>query len=166
MRMHHESKNAYYKLIDKPEIADKILEEFGLRGEHMHIINGHVPVRRISGESPVKCNGKVIVIDGGFSKTYQSKTGIAGYTLTFNSYGLTLSAHEPFVSSEEAVRKEMDIVSKQEAVEYMDKRVLVGDTDDGKKMHIRIDELKELIHLYQTGELAERDNFRGRQDIR
>ena len=163
--MHHESKNAYYKLIDKPEIADKILKEFGLEGESVHIINGHVPVRRIAGERPVKSNGKVIVIDGGFSKTYQSKTGIAGYTLTYNSYGLTLSAHEPFVSSEEAVKKEMDIVSKQDAVEYLDRRVLVGDTDAGKKMHRRIEELKELINLYRTGELPERDHHRRRTDL-
>lgn len=160
--MHHESKNAYYKLIDKPEIADKILKEFGLEGDRVHIINGHVPVRRLSGESPLKSGGKVIVIDGGFSKTYQRKTGIAGYTLTYNSYGLTLSAHEPFVSAEEAVRKEMDIVSKQDAVEYMDKRMLVGDTDAGKKMSRRTEELKELIRLYQSGELAERDSFRRR----
>lgn len=165
-KMHHESKNPYYKLIDQPETADKILKEFGLEGESVHIINGHVPVRRISGESPVKSNGKVIVIDGGFSKTYQSKTGIAGYTLTYNSYGLTLSAHEPFVSSEEAIRKEMDIVSRQEAVEYMDRRVLVGDTDFGKRMDRRIADLKELIHLYQSGELAERDHFRRRMDLR
>ena len=160
--MHHESKNAYYKLIDKPEIAEKILKEFGLEGPQVHIINGHVPVRRIAGESPVKSGGKVIVIDGGFSKTYQSKTGIAGYTLTYNSYGLTLSAHEPFVSSEEAVRKEMDIVSKQEAVEYMDHRMLVGDTDWGRKMSHRIEELKELIRLYQSGEIVERDALRTR----
>ena len=158
--MHHESKNAYYKLIDKPETAEKILKEFGLEGDRVHIINGHVPVRRLSGESPVKSGGKVIVIDGGFSKSYQSKTGIAGYTLTYNSYGLTLSAHEPFVSTEEAIRKEMDIVSKQDAVEYMDRRMLVGDTDFGKKMSQRIEELKVLIRLYQSGELAERDSFR------
>ena len=158
-KMHHESKNAYYKLIDKPSTAEKILKEFGLEGDSVHIINGHVPVRLIAGESPVKSEGKIIVIDGGFSKTYQSKTGIAGYTLTYNSYGLTLSAHEPFVSSEEAVKKEMDIVSKREIVESVDKRILVGDTDFGKKMTQRIEELKVLIRLYQSGELAERDSF-------
>lgn len=159
-KLHHESKNAYYKVIDKPEVANKILKEFGLEGEKVHIINGHVPVRLLEGESPVKSNGKVIVIDGGFSKTYQSKTGIAGYTLTYNSYGLTLSAHEPFVSADEAVRKEMDIVSKREVIEYSDKRVLVGDTDYGKKMMRRIEELKEVIRLYQSGALAERDSIR------
>lgn len=164
-KLHHESKNDYYRLIDKPKIADKILEEFGLKGENIHIINGHVPVRLKDGESPVKSDGKVIVIDGGFSKTYQRKTGIAGYTLTYNSYGLTLSAHEPFVSADEAVRKEMDIVSKREVVEYTDKRVLVGDTDHGKKMEHRIEELKELIRLYQSGELAERDPLRKKSDL-
>jgi len=164
-KLHHESKNDYYRLIDKPEIANKILKEFGLKGQHVHIINGHVPVRLKDGESPVKSNGKVIVLDGGFSKTYQSKTGIAGYTLTYNSYGLTLSAHEPFVSADEAVRKEMDIVSKREVVEYTDKRVLVGDTDYGKKMERRIEELKELIRLYQSGGLAERDPLRRKGDL-
>jgi len=158
-KLQHESKNAYYKLIDEPEIAEKILKEFDLEGENVHIINGHVPVRLKDGESPVKCKGKVIVIDGGFSKTYQSKTGIAGYTLTYNSYGLTLSAHEPFVSADEAVKKEMDIVSKREIVEYSGRRVLVGDTDSGKRMLHRIVELKELIRLYQSGGIPERDTF-------
>ena len=116
-KMHHESKNAYYHLLDKTETADKILNEFGLKDGRVHIINGHVPVERMAGESPVKCNGKLILIDGGFSKTYRRKTGIAGYTLTYNSYGLTLSAHEPFDFSDSAVRDELDIVSHQEAVE-------------------------------------------------
>ena len=155
--MHHESKNAYYHLFDKEETADNILKEFGLTGDFIHIINGHVPVERIAGENPVKCNGKLILIDGGFSKTYRRKTGIAGYTLTYNSYGLTLSAHEPFDWSNEAVRDELDIVSHQEAVEYRDKRILVGDTDVGKRMMIRIEELKKLIQAYQDGEIAERD---------
>ena len=156
-KMHHESKNAYYHLLDKTETADKILHEFGLKDGRVHIINGHVPVERMAGESPVKCNGKLILIDGGFSTTYRRKTGIAVYTLTYNSYGLTLSSHEPFDFSDSAVRDELDIVSHQEAVEYMDKRILVGDTDYGKRMMIRIDELKELIRAYQSGEIAERD---------
>ena len=139
--MHHESKNAYYHLFDKEETADNILKEFGLTGDFVHIINGHVPVERIAG----------------FSKAYRKVTGIAGYTLTYNSYGLTLSAHEPFDWSNEAVRDELDIVSHQEAVEYRDKRILVGDTDVGKRMMIRIEELKKLIQAYQDGEIAERD---------
>ena len=161
-KLHHESKNDYYRIIDKPEVANKILKEFGLEGEKVHIINGHVPVRLKDGESPVKSKGKVIVIDGGFSKTYRSKTGIAGYTLTYNSYGITLSAHEPFVSADEAVRNEMDIVSKFQVIEYSGSRVLVGDTDYGKKMQRRINDLKELIQLYQSGELAERDSLQKR----
>ena len=159
-KMHHESKNAYYHLFDKPETADKILHEFGLKDGRVHIINGHVPVKRMAGESPVKCNGKLILIDGGFSKTYRRKTGIAGYTLTYNSYGLTLSAHEPFDFSDSAVRDELDIVSHQEAVEYADRRILVGDTDYGKRMMSRIEELKELIRAYQSGEIAELDEGR------
>lgn len=152
-----ETKNCYYELINKPEIADKILAEFGLSGENCHIINGHVPVHRMRGESPVKCNGKVIVIDGGFSKAYRSRTGIAGYTLIFNSYGLTLTAHEPFESPETAVREERDIVSKREAVEYMDKRILVGDTDVGEKIRLKINDLKMLISAYRSGEIVEKD---------
>ena len=155
--MKHETKNPYYKLIEQPEIADAILAEFGLSGESVHIINGHVPVRKIAGESPVKCNGKVIIIDGGFSKTLHSKTGIAGYTLTSNSYGLSLTAHQPFESAENAIRDELDIVSKREVVEYAGRRILVGDTDDGKRMQARIDDIKELIKAYQSGEIAERD---------
>ena len=154
-----EEKNPYYQMIDKTEIADKILVEFGLSGDRVHIINGHVPVHRMRGESPVKAEGKVIVIDGGFSKTYRRRTGIAGYTLIYNSYGLTLTAHEPFVSRETAIREEIDIVSKREAVEYMDKRILVGDTDDGTKMRERIKDIKRLIEAYQSGEIAEKDEF-------
>ena len=152
-----EVKNCYYELINKPEIADKILSEFGLSGDRAHIINGHVPVHRMKGERPVKCNGKVIVIDGGFSKAYRSRTGIAGYTLIYNSYGLTLTAHEPFESPETAVRDERDIVSKREAVEFMDKRILVGDTDSGEKIRRKIDDLKMLISAYRSGELIEKD---------
>lgn len=153
-----ETNNAYYVLIEKPEISKKILTEFGLSGKHVHIVNGHVPVRAKEGEKPVKSRGKVIVIDGGFSKTYQRETGIAGYTLTYNSHGLTLSAHEPFVSADEAVQKELDMVSKFRVIEYADGRVTVGDTDYGKKMERRIKDLKALIQLYQSGEMSERDS--------
>lgn len=154
-----EIKNPYYQMNDQKEVADRILEEFGLSGERVHIINGHVPVHRMRGESPVKAEGKVIVIDGGFSKAYRRRTGIAGYTLIYNSYGLTLTAHEPFVSRETAIREEIDIVSKREAVEYMDKRILVGDTDEGTKMRERIKDIRRLIEAYQSGEIAERDEY-------
>ena len=153
-----EKKNYYYDYINKPETADMILREFGLHDNINHIINGHVPVHRLRGESPVKSNGKVIVIDGGFSKAYRRRTGIAGYTLIYNSYGLTLTAHEPFESPETAVRDERDIVSKREAVEMMDKRILVGDTDIGFKMKEKIADLKLLIAAYRSGEIAEKDN--------
>lgn len=153
-----ETKNCYYDLINDPAVADRILAEFGLSGERAHIINGHVPVHRMRGESPVKGDGKVIVIDGGFSKAYRRRTGIAGYTLIFNSYGLTLTAHEPFDSPETAVRDERDIVSKREAVEFMDRRILVGDTDAGEKIRRKIDDLKLLIDAYRSGEIIEKDS--------
>lgn len=153
-----EIKDPYYRLIDKAETSDKILEEFGLTGQYIHIINGHVPVHQKEGESPVKSGGKLIVIDGGFSKPYQKETGIAGYTLIFNSYGLTLTAHEPFVSSEKAVKEEMDIVSKRVAVELMPERMHVGDTDNGKRIMEKIEELKELIKAYRIGEIIEKSS--------
>ncbi len=153
-----EEKNSYYNRLNCRETADKILKEFGLEGEKVHIINGHVPVKLKSGESPVKCDGKMIVIDGGFSKTYRGTTGIAGYTLISNSYGLTLTAHEPFESKELAIEEEIDIVSKREIVVSNERRTLVGDTDNGKKMRQRIQELKELIDAYRTGLIPENTN--------
>ena len=151
-----EEKNAYYRLIEEPETADMILKQFGLEGEGVHIINGHVPIHQKSGESPVKCGGKVLIIDGGFSRAYHKETGIAGYTLIYNSYGLTLTAHEPFESAKAAILAEKDIVSKRVAVEYRQKRQLVGDTDNGRRIKERIAELKELIHAYRTAEIKEK----------
>ena len=132
------------------------LREFGLDPEKGHIINGHVPVHQSEGESPVKCNGKVLVIDGGFSRPYQKVTGIAGYTLVYNSYGLILSAHEPFTSAEEAVAKEQDIVSNRVAVHYNNKRTLVGDTDTGAALKERIGELIQLLEAYRKGIIKEK----------
>lgn len=154
---HLEKKNAYYRFLEESSTAERILEAFGLEGEDAHIINGHVPVHQSSGESPVKCGGKVLIIDGGFSKAYHKETGIAGYTLIYNSYGMTLTAHEPFESAETAVHEEKDIVSRQVAVKYTDRRQLVGDTDNGNKMKERIAELKELIRAYREGELKEKE---------
>lgn len=154
-----EIKNDYYGLLDKKETAEVILAQFGLTGEDSHIINGHVPVHQNAGESPIRCEGKLLIIDGGFSKAYHKETGIAGYTLTYNSYGLTLSAHEPFQSAEAAILEEQDIVSRQVAVQYHMNRKLVGDTDNGKQIQERISELKELIEAYRTAQIKERGSY-------
>ena len=153
---HVEKKNPYYKLLEDGTVIDNILKEFGLQGDDVHIINGHVPVQQKAGESPVKCNGKVLVIDGRFSRAYQKKTGIAGYTLIYNSYGLLLAAHDPFTSAEEAVEKEEDIHSKQVAVKLTERRRLVGDTDTGLVLRERIQELKALLEAYRSGMIIEK----------
>ena len=153
---HKETKGAYYHLLENEEVVDGMLREFGLDPETGHIINGHVPVHQGDGESPVKCNGKVIVIDGGFCKAYQKVTGIAGYTLIYNSYGLVLTAHEPFTSKEDAVSKESDIVSNRVSVHYTSKRRLVGDTDTGKALKERIGELMQLLDAYRKGIIKEK----------
>lgn len=153
---HKEKKNAYYRLLEQEEVVNAMLEEFGLDPKDSHIINGHVPVHQSEGESPVKCDGKVLVIDGGFSKAYRKVTGIAGYTLIYNSYGLILSAHEPFTSADAAVSKEKDIVSNQVAVRYTSKRRLVGDTDNGTALKERIGELKQLLVAYRRGIIKEK----------
>ena len=153
---HEEKKNAYYRLWENEEVVDNMLREFGLDPEKGHIINGHVPVHQSEGESPVKCNGKVIVIDGGFSKAYRKVTGIAGYTLIYNSYGLNLTAHEPFTSKADAVAKETDIVSNRVAVSYMSRRQLVGDTDTGHALKERIQELIQLLDAYRKGTIKEK----------
>lgn len=155
---HQELKNAYYQLLEKKETAEKILKEFGLEGEEARIINGHVPVHQKEGESPVKCEGKLLIIDGGFSRVYHRETGIAGYTLIYNSYGMSLAAHEPFETTEIAIQEEKDIVSHQIAVNYSHKRQTVGDTDNGKQLLKKIGELKELIGAYRSGTIKERGN--------
>ncbi len=153
---HKEKKNPYYAFLENEEVANAILEEFGLGYQYTHIINGHVPVLQRKGESPIKCNGKVLVIDGGFSKAYQKQTGIAGYTLIFNSYGLILAAHEPFVTAEEAITQETDIHSDSIMVERRPERLCVGDTDDGKKLKERIADLRELLKAYRSGLIIEK----------
>lgn len=153
---HKEKKNAYYRLLEREDVVIAMLEEFGLDPREGHIINGHVPVHQSDGESPVKCNGKVIVIDGGFSKAYRKVTGIAGYTLIYNSYGLSLSAHEPFTSAEAAVLQENDIVSNKVAVSSTSRRRLVGDTDTGAALKERIAELRRLLEAYRQGMIKEK----------
>lgn len=152
---HKEKKGAYYRLLENEEVVDRMLKEFGLDPLKSHIINGHVPVHQSEGESPVKCGGKIIVIDGGLCTAYQKVTGIAGYTLIYNSYGLFLAAHEPFTSAEEAVSKGKDIVSSQMAVHYSSKRRLVGDTDNGRALRERIQELESLLDAYRKGTIKE-----------
>lgn len=153
---HKETKNPYYSLLEKEEVAVAILEEFGLSHQYCHIINGHVPVLQRKGESPIKCNGKVLVIDGGFSKAYQKQTGIAGYTLIFNSYGLILAAHEPFTTVDDAINLEIDIHSDSMMVELRPMRLSVGDTDEGKRLKERIEELKQLLEAYRSGLIIEK----------
>ena len=152
---HKEIKNPYYRLLEEERVVDQIFYEFGLDPKKGHIINGHVPVHQSEGENPVKCGGKVIVIDGGMSKAYHHVTGIAGYTLVYNSYGLVLTAHEPFTSAEEAVAKEKDIVSNRVAVRYNSQRQYVADTDKGKAIRERIAELKQLLDAYRSGAIKE-----------
>ncbi len=153
---HKEVKNPYYTYMEKEETVNQILEEFGLDTKDSHIINGHMPVKVSKGETPVKCNGKLLIIDGGFSKAYQKVTGIAGYTLVYNSYGLMLVAHEPFVSVEEAVVKETDIHSVSMVVERTTKRLRVADTDAGKELEASIRDLEKLVAAYRAGEIREK----------
>lgn len=150
-----EGKDYYYKLLEEEEIVNRILEEFDMDIDGSHIINGHMPVELKKGESPIRCNGKVLIIDGGFSKAYQAKTGIAGYTLIYNSYGLRLVSHEAFSSREEAIAKESDIHSDTLIVERVNKRRFVKDTDIGKEIKSRIEGLEELLEAYRNGLIKE-----------
>lgn len=150
-----EQKNSYYQLLEKEETINSILQEFGLDTRDAHIINGHVPVEQIHGESPIKCGGKLLVIDGGFSKAYQKKTGIAGYTLVCNSRGLRLVAHEPFESAKAAIINESDIFSDSIEVETFRRRKLVADTDIGREIQENIYYLEELLEAYRDGNLME-----------
>lgn len=153
---HHEEKGWYYHLRDDEKICDMILDSFNVIGEHRHIINGHVPVKVGSGENPVKANGKLMVIDGGFSKAYHDTTGIAGYTLVYHSRGFELVQHEPFTSAEEAVRNGTDIISINRLVELSSHRMRVRDTDRGRELLGQIEELRELLYAYRRGLIKER----------
>ncbi len=150
-----EEKGHYFKLKERKDICEKILAEFGLDPEHGHIINGHIPVKTIKGETPIKAGGKLFVIDGGFSKAYQPETGIAGYTLIFNSYGLLLVQHQPFESRAKAIEEGLDIISANKVVEFATKRKLVRDTDIGKELEQQIADLKELLKAYREGLVRE-----------
>ncbi len=149
-----ESKNWYYEHRDSKESCINILHEFDL-GDNAKIINGHVPVKVKKGESPIKSGAKLIVIDGGFSKAYQNVTGIAGYTLIYNSQGMSLVSHGSFKSTEDAIANGADIVGSLETIEKRTKRMLVRDTDEGKKLAAEIDDLKELFEMYSEGSIKE-----------
>lgn len=153
---HKETKNSYYQLLDHEDIINKILMEFGLDSKQSHIVNGHVPVELKKGESPIKCGGKLLIIDGGFSKAYQGKTGIAGYTLVANSHGMRLVAHEPFESAESAILHESDIFSDSVILETSNSRISVADTDGGAEIKETIHQLEVLLQAYRDGTIIER----------
>ena len=153
---HEEKKGAYFTLSDKEHICKNILKEFNLNPATGRIINGHVPVRTIKGETPIRANGKRFVIDGGFSKPYQEKTGIAGYTLIYNSHGIQLVEHESFESREQAILSGSDIHSRTLLQDFSGQRIRVRDTDRGKKLLQQIQYLEQLLHAYRTGLIRER----------
>ncbi|MEG2199014.1 MAG: fructose-1,6-bisphosphatase [Anaerovorax sp.] len=148
---HKENKNTYYKVQEKVDVCEKIMKEFGLDPSISHIINGHVPVKMKTGENPVKAEGKLIIIDGGMSKAYQGETGIAGYTLIFNANGLLLTEHQPFESRYAAINEEIDLHSSIKEIETRTEKILVADTDDGKKLMEDIEDLKLLLKAYRQG---------------
>lgn len=151
-KIHKEKKNPYYRYCNEEKICKMILTEFGLNPNISHIINGHVPVKTLDGEKPVRANGRLLMIDGGFSKAYQKETGIAGYTLISNSYGLKIVAHEAFESVEKAVKEGKDIVSSTRIVEdNSTNRIRVKDTDIGKELQSQINDLKKLLNAYRKG---------------
>lgn len=153
---HKEENNPYFYLRDKEEVCDNILREFGLETEKSHIVNGHMPVKLKKGESPVKGNGKLIVIDGGLAKAYQPVTGNAGYTLIYNSYGLILAAHKPFDSQKKAIVEEKDIISSHTILQQNNIRIRVGDTDIGKDLKKQISNLELLLQAYRRGLIKEK----------
>ena len=151
-----EEKGNYFKLRDSEDVCDRILDAFEVKGKNRHIINGHVPVHASKGENPIKANGKLMVIDGGFSEAYHSETGIAGYTLVYHSRGFQLVQHEPFTSARDAIVRETDIKSTTQIVEMSAHRMLVADTDKGEELRVQVADLKELLHAYRHGIITER----------
>ena len=150
-----EPKNPYYTFYHDPDICQMLLKEFGLEGSHSHIINGHVPVKARKGESPIKGGGRLIVIDGGFSKAYQPTSGIAGYTLTFGSRYLRIVAHQPFAGKQRALQSNADIDNESDIFERMENRLKVADTDEGKELQERVDDLRDLLDAYRSGAVTE-----------
>ena len=140
-----EPKNAYYSFYHDPHVCDMLLKEFGLEGKHCHIVNGHVPVKAKKGESPIKGGGKLIVIDGGFSKAYQSTSGIAGYTLTFGSRYLRIVAHQPFAGKYNAIHKNQDIEGNELIFEKIENRMKIAETDEGRRLQTQMNDLVDLL---------------------
>lgn len=153
---HNEEKGAFFRLRNDEKTVDTILDAFGVVGMNRHIINGHVPVHVAKGESPIKANGKLMVIDGGFAEPYHKETGIAGYTLVYHSRGFQLVQHEPFTSANDAVLRGTDIKSTMQIVETSGHRMLVADTDRGVELKQQIEDLKELLYAYRLGYLKEK----------
>ncbi len=152
---HQEEKGNYFKLRDNETIVDNILDAFGVTGPNRHIINGHVPVHVRNGENPIKANGKLMVIDGGFSQAYHKETGIAGYTLVYHSRGFVLVQHEPFTSTNDAIERCTDIKSTTQIVEMSSRRMLVANTDIGRELTRQIGDLQQLLYAYRHGLIKE-----------
>lgn len=152
---HKEEKGCYYRLRDNPIVCDSVMDAFNVKGKHRHIINGHVPVRAMNGENPIKADGKLMVIDGGFAKAYHDTTGIAGYTLVYHSRGFQLVQHAPFTSTDEAILNGTDIQSTTQIVEMMGHRAMVNDTDKGVILREQIADLEKLLVAYRRGFIKE-----------
>ena len=150
-----EEKNPYYSYYNDEQVCERILAEFGLAGPHCHIINGHVPVKSKDGENPIKAGGRLVVIDGGFCRAYQKTTGIAGYTLIYNSWGIRLASHQPFEGLEHAVRQNSDIVSTSVVFERMESRIKIAETDIGAELKKNVEDLKWLLSAYRMGFIKE-----------
>jgi fructose-1,6-bisphosphatase-3 len=150
-----EPKNAYYAFYHDPAVCDMLLKEFGLEGKHCHIVNGHVPVKAKKGESPIKGGGKLIVIDGGFSKAYQPTSGIAGYTLIFSSRYFRIVAHQPFAGKHNALHKNQDIEGDQHIIEKIDNRMKIAETDEGRALQSTVVDLLDLLEAYRSGAVTE-----------
>lgn len=154
---HEEKKGNYFILRDNEAVCDNIMQAFGITDKNSHIINGHVPVKASSGENPIKANGRLLVIDGGFSQAYHHETGIAGYTLVYHSRGFQLVQHEPFTSTEDAILRGSDIKSTTQIVEMTSHRLLVADTDKGRELNAQIADLEELLYAYRHGYINEKE---------
>lgn len=152
---HHEEKGNYFKFRDNEEVVDRIMDAFNIKGDNRHIINGHVPVHVRSGETPIKANGKLMVIDGGFAQAYHKETGIAGYTLIYHSRGFQLVQHEPFTSTTDAIQQCTDIKGTTQIVEMSSHRMLVADTDIGVELNKQIRDLEKLLYAYRHGLIKE-----------